>query len=166
MSDSNIGARKGKSVRNHIFIINGVIHEVLANKKANPIDIEVLDLKQCFDSLWLEECMNDLFEAGIDDDNLALIYEANKSINVAIKTPNGLTAREPLEKIVLQGDVFGPIECSVLVDTFGKECIEEDKHLYMYKDEVGIPPLAMIDDLISVTNCGIESVKMNVFLNA
>ena len=77
MSDSNIGARKGKSVRNHIFIINGVIHEVLSNKKAHPIDIEVLDFKQCFDSLWLEECMNDLFEAGIDDDNLALIYEAN-----------------------------------------------------------------------------------------
>ena len=121
---------------------------------------------KCFDSLWLEECMNDLFEAGIDDDNLALIYEANKSINVAIKTPNGLTAREHLEKIVLQGDVFGPIECSVLVDTFGKECIEEEKNLYMYKDEVGIPPLAMIDDLISVSKCGIESVKMNSFLNA
>ena len=50
---------------------------LLAKKKANPIDIEVLDFKLCFDSLWLEECMNDLFEAGIDDDNLALIYEAN-----------------------------------------------------------------------------------------
>ena len=36
----------------------------------------------------------------------------------------------------------------------------------MYKDEVGIPPLAMIDDLISVTKCRIESVKMNAFLNA
>ena len=105
--------------------------------------------------------MNDLFEAGIDDENLALIYEANKSINVAIKTPSGLTAREQIEKIVLQGDVFGPIECSVWVDTSGKECI-----LYMYKDEVGIPPLAMIDDLISVSECGIESVKTNSFLNA
>ena len=92
MSDSKIGARKGKSVRKHIFIINGVIHEVLANKKASPINIEVLDFKQCFDSLSLEECMNDLFEAGIYDDNLALIYEENKGINVASKTPNGLTA--------------------------------------------------------------------------
>ena len=55
---------------------------------------------------------------------LYIIISNNKSINVAIKSPNGLTAREPLEKIVLQGDVFGPIECSVLVDTFGKECIK------------------------------------------
>ena len=166
MSDSNIGARKGKSVRNHIFIVNGVIHDVLANKKANPIDNEVLDYKQCFDSLWLEECMNDLFEGGIDDDNLALIYEANRNINVAVNTPNGLTARDNIEKIVLQGDVFGPLECSVTVDTFGKECMDEEKHLYMYKEEVGIPPLAMIDDLISVSKCGIESVKTNTFLNA
>ena len=90
ISDSNIGARKGKSVRNHIFIINGVIHDVLNNKKAKPIDMEVLDFKQCFYSLWLKECMNDLFEAGRDDDNLALIYKANRSINVVIKTPNML----------------------------------------------------------------------------
>ena len=151
MSESNIGARKGKSVRNHIFILNGVIHEVLANKNAKPIDVEVLDFKQCFDSLWLEECNYDLFEAGIDDDNLALLYEANKNVNMAVKTPNGLTKRENIKNIVLQGDVYGPIECSVQVDTFGKECLDEEKHLYMYKDKVGIPPLVMIDKLVSVS---------------
>ena len=166
MSDSNIGARKGKSVRNHIFILNGVIHDVLVNKNRKPIDMEVLDFKQCFDSLWLEECMNDLFEAGIDDDNLALLYEANRNINMAVKTPNGLTEREYIKNIVLQGDVYGPIECSVQVDTFGKECLDEEKHLYMYKDKVGIPPLAMIDDLVSVSHCGMESLVMNSFLNA
>ena len=110
MSESNIGARKGRSVRNHIFILNGIIHDILANKNAKPIDIQVLDYRQCFDSLWLEEVMNDLFEAGIDDDNFALIFEANKNVNVAIKTPNGLTERENIKNIVLQGDVFGPVQ--------------------------------------------------------
>ena len=166
MSDSNIGARRGKSVRNHIFMVNGVIHDVLAKKNANPIDVEVVDFRQCFDTLWLEECMNDLFEAGIDDDNLALIYEANRNVNVAINTPSGLTSRDLVERIVLQGDVFGPLECSVLVDTIGKECIDEERHLFMYKDVVGIPPLAMIDDLITLSECGIESIKTNAFLNA
>ena len=166
MSDSNIGARKGKSVRNHLFILNGIIHDVLSNKNAKPIDILVSDFRQCFDSLWLEECMNDLYEAGIDDDNLPLIYEANRNINVAVKTPNGLTSREYVNNIVLQGDVFGPIECSVQIDTFGKECIEEEKLLYMYKETVGVPPLAMIDDLVAVTPCGVESVVMSSFLNS
>ena len=165
MSDSNIGARKAKSVRNHIFVLNGIIHDILANKNAKPVDIEVLDYKQCFDSLWLEECMNDLFETGIDDDNLALVYEANRKINMAVNTPNGITAREYINNIVLQGDVYGPIECSVQVDTFGKECITEDKYLYMYKETVGIPPLAMVDDLVSISHCGLNSVVMNSFLN-
>ena len=26
---------------------------------------------KCFDSLWLEDCLNDLYEAGVDNDKLA-----------------------------------------------------------------------------------------------
>ena len=67
---------------------------------------------------------------------------------------------------MLQGEVFGPLQCSVQVDSFGKECLLEEKHLYYYKGNVGIPPLAMVDDLVAVSNCGMESVKTNGFLNA
>ena len=93
MSDSNVGARRNKNIRNHIFVINGIINDVLSSKKKKPIDIQIMDYKQCFDSMWLEETMNDLFEAGVTDDNLAILYEANKEINVAVNTPNGLTIR-------------------------------------------------------------------------
>ena len=165
MSDSNVGARKNKNIRNHIFVINGIIHDVLSSKKKKPIDIQIMDYKQCFDSMWLEETMNDLFEVGVTDDNLALIYEANKVVNVAVKTPTGLTVRERIEKIILQGDVFGPIECSVSVDTFGKECLTDDKHLYLYKDKVKIPILAMVDDTLAVSECGYKSSMVNAFMN-
>jgi hypothetical protein len=30
MSDSNIGARKGENIRNHIFIVNTIILDVLS----------------------------------------------------------------------------------------------------------------------------------------
>ena len=120
MSDSNVGARRNKNIRNHIFVVNGIINDVLSSKKNKPIDIQIKDYKQCFDSMWLEETLNDLYEAGVTDDTLAVLYEANKEVNVAVNTPNGLTLRQKIEKIILQGDVFGPIECSVSVDTFGK----------------------------------------------
>ena len=58
MSDSNVGARKNKNVRNHIFVINGVINDVI-NRKEESVDIQILDYKQCFDSLWLIESIND-----------------------------------------------------------------------------------------------------------
>jgi hypothetical protein len=137
MSDSNVGARRNKSIRNHIFVINGIINDVLSSKTKKPIDIQIMDNMQCFDSMWLEETMNDLYEAGVTDDNLAILYETNKEVNVAVNTPNGLTVREKINKIILQGDVFGPIECSVTVDSFGKECLSEDKYLYHYKDYGG-----------------------------
>ena len=145
MSDSNVGARKDKNIRNHIFILNGIINEVV-NKKNVAIDIEILDYKQCFDSMWLQETINDLWEAGLDDNNLALLYKMNEEVQVAIKTPFGLTERTQIEKIVMQGETFGPLCCSVQVDTFGRECLQKNKFLYVYKGEVGVPPLAMVDD--------------------
>ena len=50
MLDSNISACKQKNVRNHIFVINSIIHDVLQKKSNKPIDIMVLDYKQMFDS--------------------------------------------------------------------------------------------------------------------
>ena len=163
MSDSQIGARRKKNIRNHIFILNGVINEAVNTGRS--IDILMYDYRQCFDTLWLQECINDLFDAGVQDDKLALIYEVNKNNKVAIKTPFGTTSRVNINQIVLQGEVFGPLQCSVLVDTISKECIEEGKFLYSYK-EVNIPPLSMIDDLACISESGTKSVEMNSYINA
>ena len=165
MSDSNVGARKHKNIRNHLFVINGIINDVIVNKKES-VDIQILDYKQCFDSLWLEESINDLWEAGLRDDKLALIAKANETVKVAVRTPFGKTNRVDMNNFVMQGEIFGPLCCSVTIDTFGKECEKNEKHLYYYKGKVGIPPLAMIDDLLCVSKCGIKSVLMNAFINA
>ena len=82
MSDSQVGARKDKNIRNHIWIVNGIIADVNRNKKKNPVDIQIFDYKQCFDALWLQECMNDFYEAGLKDDKFALLYNCNKNVNI------------------------------------------------------------------------------------
>ena len=51
MSDSNVGARRNKNIRNHIFVINGIINDVLSSNKKTPVDIQIMDYKQCFDSM-------------------------------------------------------------------------------------------------------------------
>ena len=40
-----------------------------------------------FDSMNLEEALNDLYEAGVKDDTLALLYEAYQEIFMNVKTP-------------------------------------------------------------------------------
>ena len=37
--------------------------------------------------------------------------------------------------------------------------------MYKYKDKVEVVPLAMVDDLIGVANCGFESVSLNCYIN-
>ena len=166
MSDSNIGARKSKNIRNHIFVVNSIIHDVLSKKSKQPVDIMVLDYKQMFDSECLFECMNDLFEAGVDDDIFNLIYEANRKNHVAIQTPSGLSRRDTFNEIVMQGDVLAPIISSLQVDTIGKECLQDAKHLYYYKDKVPIPPLGLVDDLFTISTCGFKTNMMNTFINS
>ena len=102
MSDSNIGARKAKNIRNHIFVANSIIHDVLSKKSKHPIDVMVLDCKQMFDSEYLFECMNDVFEAGVDDNIFAQLYEANRENFVALNTPHVISKREVFKDVVMQ----------------------------------------------------------------
>ena len=165
MSDSQVGGRKGKNVRNHIWVLNGIICDTLSSKKKNPIDVGILDYRQCFDSLWLEECMNDMYSGGLKDDQFALLYNVNTHTKVAVKTPVGKTTRGSIRNAIIQGDVFGPLLCSKQVDTFGSECIEQNKYLYSYKGKVDIPPLGMVDDLICVSECGYQTTMIHKYMN-
>ena len=165
MSDSQVGGRLEYNIRNHLFVVNSIINSII-NKETGPVDIHLYDLRKCFDGLWLEECCNNLYEAGVTDDKLAMIFEGNRTNRVAIRTPGGLTDRVLMERIVMQGGVTGPLCCSVQTDSIGKASMESGDHLYMYKGTVGIPTLAMIDDLLKVSECGINAVKDNAYVNA
>ena len=101
MTDSQIGARKNKGIRNHLFVLNSIISDVLSSKKKKSIDLNIMDFKQMFDPEELEICMNSLYEKDIQDDIFALIHEANKSNFLAVKTPNGTTTKKKSENKVL-----------------------------------------------------------------
>ena len=133
MSDCQMGGRKRKGCRNNIFIVNGIIHDVMSSKKKKPVSLQIYDYKQMFDAINLEQAVSDIYNAGVNDDNLILIYKANKEVKMAVNTPNGLSERKSIENVVIQGDTFGSILASVQVDSIGKEVMETD-YGYKYKD--------------------------------
>ena len=53
MSDSNVVGRKQMSSINHIFILNGVMHET--------ISFQIFDFSQMFDSMRLKQAISDLY---------------------------------------------------------------------------------------------------------
>ena len=91
MTDSQIGARNKRSVRNHLFILNSILGDVMSSVKKESIDLSIMDFRQMFDSEKLSTCLNAMYDAEIKDEILALIYEANKTTYFAVKTPHGIT---------------------------------------------------------------------------
>ena len=96
MSDSNAGARKGRNVKDHLFVTYGVINAVVKGDD-DSIDLQIYDIEKAFDSLWLEDSLNDIIDNISDDkqnDKIALLYKMNESNMEAVNTPFG-----PTEKI-------------------------------------------------------------------
>ena len=144
--------------------INGIIHEVLSKKKNSPVLLQIYDYRQMFDAIGLEEAISDAFDVGMDDDNLSLIYDANKEIQMAINTPSGLTERQILKNVVLQGDTWGSLLASIQVDNICRD-IANSGYGYKYKDVLPVSLLALVDDLIGISYAGYRAQQMNVAIN-
>ena len=164
MSDCQMGARKRKGCKNNIFIINGIIHETLKSKHIKPVLLQIYDYAQMFDSIDLEEAISDIYDAGVQDDTLVLLHKANKDIQMAVKTPTGLTERQEITNIVLQGDTWGSLLASVQVDSIGKESMKAG-HYYLYKDILPVGFLGLVDDIIGITEAGYKAQELNAFIN-
>ena len=123
MTDSNIGGRKRRMPKDHLFVLYGVMNSVV-NGKEEDINVNIYDIEKAFDKLFLKESLNDMYDNLSEskrNDKLSLLYETNKITRVAIKTPFGLTKRENIEDILQQGGSLGPIKCSNSLDSIGKK---------------------------------------------
>ena len=118
-----------------------------------------------FDAKELPTVLNAYFEAGVTNDMLALVNEANETVQFAVKTPTGLTETTYIKNKILQGDVLSPLLFSNMVDNNISKNAIITNNTYMYKNQVEIPPLLMQDDTLAVSECGYKTVRMNNFLN-
>ena len=71
-----------------------------------------------------------------------------------------------MEKIICQGDPWGSIQCSVQIDTIGKDSLAPDLEPFKYKELVEIPALGMVDDVLAITESGYKTARMNAFFTA
>ena len=71
-----------------------------------------------------------------------------------------------MKRIICQGDPWGSIECSLMVDGFGKDSLHPELQPYKYKSEVAIPLLGMVDDVFIISESGYKAQRFNGFINA
>ena len=84
LTDGNVGGRKERSVRDNIFVIHAIINSVTRGNCA-PIQVQIMDAEKCFNKLWLQSCINAIYDAGITNDHLNLLYIENQKAQIAVK---------------------------------------------------------------------------------
>ena len=131
MSDSNVGARKNRNIRDNLFVTYAIINDAIT--KDEELEIVLYDLALCFDSQWYHETMNDMWDVGVQDDCFALMAKLNETVDVTVKTAVGDSDKFTLNKIEQQGTCNGPIKCSVQIDSIGRHFYRDKNKMYLYK---------------------------------
>ena len=104
------GSTTNRSCSDNMFLLRGVLnHARYLNK---PVYLLAYDFTQCFDSLWLEDCLLSLWDLGVSNQLIGMMFKMNQYANVTINTPHGKTDKFGVERIVKQGTVLGPDLCS------------------------------------------------------
>ena len=160
MGQFQVGNQSGRGIRDHAFILHAAVHE--AKSRNIEVDLMFTDIKQCFDSVWLDDAINDLYHSGITSRNLNLLNEGNRSTSMCVETCLGKSDRITLNNIVMQGSVAGGTLCSNQLSKLCNEMYKEGV-VYMFRERIPIPALAMVDDVVNIALCNsVDSIKMNV----
>ena len=69
MSFSNVGGRKQRNIRDHLFVLYAAINDVI-NGTGASFGIQGYDVVKYFDEMWFEETMNDLWDVKVQDDKM------------------------------------------------------------------------------------------------
>ena len=102
----------------NLFVLRGLTDHSKYFKK--ELWTTFYDIEKCFDSLWLEDCMNSLWRCGADDDILYLIYLLKRKADITVRTPFVNTQSFEICNLVKQGTVPGPILNNCSLVTFGQ----------------------------------------------
>ena len=147
-------------------IVIALLIKYIVNGNEDSVDIQVYDIEKCFDALWVEECINDLYDAGLDNDKLVLLFLENQNAKIAVKTNGGISNRVSISNIIMQGTVWDSLMCMATMDKSGQHVYRNNELTNKYKGVVETPSLGMVDDILCVQKCSSSSVRMNLTLSS
>ena len=108
------------------------------------------DVEKCFDKLWLEDGITDLWKSGMKTRDCMAIKKLNEIAEAVVDTPVGRTKEIILKNTVRQGTVNGPAICAVSMDTVNKIGYNV---VTQYGPKLEIQIVAYVDDLARAGSC-------------
>ena len=136
------GGLKDRAPIDNTFLINSIIEQNNYLKKNTYLVLT--DAEKCFDKLWLDDGIYELWRCGTDIRDCMMIRKLNEKAEVVVRTPVGNTQPFTLHNIVRQGSVYGPQICISSMDKInlvGKDVVT------FYGPELPIRAGVFVDDV-------------------
>ena len=153
------GVSKRSGIDNLLTVLAIIERNTYLNKTTY---LTFADVQKCFDSLWLEDGIKELWMCGVSVRDAITIKNLNSKAMIQIDTPVGKTKEFQVENIVKQGTVYAVDICGAVMAK-----VNETGHgvRTMYGPELEIGALAFVDDIVSagnseVSNNTVKSCKM------
>lgn len=136
------GGIKNRAPIDVVFMITSIIEQNKYLKKNTYLVFT--DAEKCFDKLWLDDGIVELWRCGTDIRDSIMIRKLNEKAEVVVRTPVGNTEPFLLHDIVRQGTVYGPQICISSMDKInlvGKDVVT------FYGPELPIRAGVFVDDV-------------------
>ncbi len=152
LSPNQTGGTKGKSTIDLTMIVLAIIERNKYLGKATMITFA--DVEKCFDKIWLEDGLKDLWKSGMTPRDCMALKKMNEVAKATIETPLGPTKEITLSNTVRQGTVNGPSICAATIDTINVGGYNVVTH---YGPTLEINIGAYVDDLESAGSSGVAN---------
>ena len=142
LTEWQTGGIKNRSPIDNVLTTLAVIEQNKYYKKNTYLT--VTDAEKCFDKLWLQDGVSELWRCGTDIRDCTMIKKLNEEEEIIVKTPVGDTQPIKLYDIVRQGSVYGPQICNATMDKInlvGKDIVT------MYGPDLTIRAVVFVDDV-------------------
>ena len=107
------GCREKRGPADQTFLLRAAVDH--AKYLDQPLFLTLYDYSQCFDSLWLSDCLVSLIKVGVEKEVVSILRKLNETCNIVVKTPAGITDEFEMPSIVQQGSVSGGALCYALL---------------------------------------------------
>ena len=156
----------GRSTVDNVMTLLAIIER--NNFLGKTTFVTFADVMKCFDKIWLEDGIKDLWKIGMEPRDCMALKKLNEEAEAIIETPIGKTK----PNTVRQGTVNGPPICAATMDNINDIGYNVITH---YGPHLQIKILAYVDDLGSagssvtanktIENCNLMEVKKKMTFN-
>ena len=147
------GGTENRSTADQTFLLRAATDH--AKYLDQPLFITLYDYSQCFDSLWLSDCLLSLIKIGVEKEVVSILKTLNDTCNIVVKTPDGLTEEFKIPSIVQQGSVSGGALCVASL----AEVLQEDLGMGYQIGDAILKALAFVDDIATISRDHINAYK-------